>query len=98
MAQHGILNRCARQFTSGKASNGQCDITAPYVARFGQPLSGHKVFVVTCQQKNGWKAQDHVASATVPPSPVPGEASGTRKTQAQAVAPTKTPEAQPAPP
>ena len=81
----------------GPATNGQCDITASYVARFGQPRPGQKVFVVTCQQKNGWKAQDHLASAIVPPSPVPGEASGTRKTQAQAVAPTKTPEAQPAP-
>ena len=80
------------------ATNGQCDITAPYVARFGQLSPGQKVFAVTCQQKNGWKAQDHVASAIVPPGPVPGEASGTRKTQAQAVAPTKTPEAQPAPP
>jgi hypothetical protein len=79
------------------ATNGQCDITAPYVARFGQPRPGQKVFVVTCQQKNGWKAQDHVASAIVPVSPVPGEAPGTRKTQAQAVAPVATPEAQPAP-
>jgi hypothetical protein len=79
------------------ATNGQCDITAPYVALFGQPRPGQKVFVVTCQQKNGWKAQDHVASAIVPPSPVSGEAQGPRKTQAQAVAPTKTPEAQPAP-
>jgi hypothetical protein len=81
----------------GPATNGQCDITAPYVARFGQPSPGQKVFVVTCQQKNGWKAQDHLASAIVPPSPVPGEAPGTRKPQAQAVAPTKPPEAQPAP-
>ena len=82
----------------GPATNGQCDITAPYIARFGQPRPGQKVFVVTCQQKNGWKAQDHVASAIVPPSPVPGEASVTRKTQAQPVSPTKTPKAQPAPP
>jgi hypothetical protein len=82
----------------GPATSGQCDITVPYVAQFGQPRPGQKVFVVTCQQKNGWKAQDHVASAIVPPSPVPGEASGTRKTQAQAAAPVATPEAQPAPP
>jgi hypothetical protein len=82
----------------GPATNGECDITVPYVARFGQPRPGQKVFVVTCQQKNGWKAQDHVASAIVPASPVPGEAPGTRKTQAQSVAPVATPEAQPAPP
>ena len=81
----------------GPTTNGQCDITAPYVARFGQPGPGQKVFVVTCQQKNGWKAQDHLASAIVPPSPVPGEAPGTRKPQAQAVAPTKTPDTQPGP-
>jgi hypothetical protein len=81
----------------GPATNGQCDITAPYVARFGQPHPGQKVFVVTCQQKNGWKAQNHVASAIVPPSPLPGEARGPRQTKAQAVAPTESPEAQPAP-
>ena len=56
----------------GPATNGQCDITAPYTARFGQPRPGQKVFVVTCQQKNGWKAQDHVASAIVPPKPIAG--------------------------
>jgi hypothetical protein len=81
----------------GPATDGQCDITAPYVARFGQPHPGQKVFVVTCQQKNGWKAQDHVASAIVPPRPLPGEAAGTPETQLQAVAPTETPKAQPAP-
>jgi hypothetical protein len=48
------------------AANGQVDITAPYAARFGQPSPGQKVFIVTCQQKNGWRAQDHVASAIVP--------------------------------
>ena len=81
----------------GPATNGQCDITAPYVARFGQPRPGQKVFVVTCQQKNGWKAQDHVASAIVPPSPLSGEASEPRQAKAQAVALTQTPEAQAAP-
>ena len=44
------------------ATNGQCDITAPSVARFGQPSPGQKVFVVTCQEKNGWKSEDHVAA------------------------------------
>jgi hypothetical protein len=74
----------------GPATNGQCDITSPYVARFGQLSPGQKVFVVTCQQKNGWKAQDHVASAIVPPRPLPGEASGTPETQPQAAARTET--------
>jgi hypothetical protein len=79
------------------ATNGQCDITAPYVARFGQLSPGQKVFVVTCQEKNGWKAQDRVASAIVPPRPLPGEASGTPETQPQAVVPTETPKAKPVP-
>jgi hypothetical protein len=79
------------------ATNGQCDITAPYVARFGQPHPGQKVFVVTCQQKNGWKAQDHVASAIVPPRPLPGEAAGAPETQLQAAAPTETLQPQRAP-
>jgi hypothetical protein len=82
----------------GSATNSQCDITAPYVARFGQLSPGQKVFVVTCQQKNGWKAQGHVASAIVPPKPLPGEASETQETQPEAVVPAETPEAQPAPP
>jgi hypothetical protein len=81
----------------GPVTNGQCDITASYVARFGQPGPGQKVFVVTCQEKNGWKAQDHVASAIVPPGPLPGEAGATPETPPQALAPTETPEAQPAP-
>lgn len=52
----------------GPAAIGQCDITAQYVVRYGQPRPGQKVFVVTCQEKNGWKAQDHVTSAIVPPA------------------------------
>ncbi len=51
----------------GPAIAGQCDITAQYTARFGQPSPGEKIFIVTCQEKNGWKAQDHVTSAVVPP-------------------------------
>jgi len=79
------------------ATNGQCDITAAYAARFGQPGPGQKVFVVTCQEKNGWKAQDHVASAIVPPSPLQGEAAATPETPPQALASTETPKAQPSP-
>ena len=79
------------------ATDGQCDITAPYVARFGQPGPGQKVLVVTCQERNGWKAQDQVASAIVPPRPLPGEAAATPETPPQPVVPTNTPEAQSAP-
>ena len=40
----------------GPATNGQCDITAPYTARYGQPSPGQKIFIVTCQVTDGWKA------------------------------------------
>jgi hypothetical protein len=49
------------------ATDGQLDITAPYIARFGEPGLGRKVFIVTCQEKNGWKAEDHVTFNIVPP-------------------------------
>jgi hypothetical protein len=55
------------------AAGGQCDITAQYTARFGQPAPGQKVFVVTCQHKNGWKGKDQVTSASVPPRSLPGD-------------------------
>ena len=57
----------------GPATNGQCDITDLYTARFGQPRPGQKVSIVTCQQKNGWKAQESLTSAIVPPPPPSGE-------------------------
>ena len=82
----------------GPAANGQCDITAPYVARYGQPRPGQKVFVVTCQTKNGWKAQDHQTSAIVPPQPSPSEQLRIQPTKAEEAATTGTPEAQAAPP
>jgi hypothetical protein len=80
----------------GPAANGQCDITAPYVARFGQPRPGQKVFVVTCQHKNGWKAQDHVTSAIVPPTSPQTEASEPRPAEAGSVTSAVTPDASPA--
>ena len=73
----------------GPAAIGQCDITAQYVVRYGQPRPGQKVFVVTCQEKNGWKAQDHVTSAIVPPA-------RTQPTPSKTAATTSTPQAQPA--
>ena len=78
----------------GPATNGQCDITAPYIARFGKPAPGQKVFVSTCQQKNGWKAPEHVTSAIVPPRPAAGEKPPTQAVKVQAEAAPKTPEAQ----
>ena len=78
----------------GSATNGQCDITAPYTARFGQPSPGQKVFVVTCQVKNGWKAQDRLTSAIVPPRPLPGEQQSNEATKSPATATTATPGSQ----
>jgi hypothetical protein len=81
----------------GPATDGQCDITAPYVARYGQPRPGQKVFVVTCQHKNGWKAQDHVTSAIVPPKPPAEEQLRSQVTKAKEGEAPETPEAQAVP-
>jgi len=81
----------------GLAANGRCDITAPYVARYGYPIAGQKVFVVTCQHKNGWKAQDHVTSAIVPPKPPLAENAGNQEAKPEIAAKTEAPEAQSAP-
>jgi hypothetical protein len=56
----------------GPATNGQRDITALYIARFGQPTPGGKIFVVTSQHKTGWRGPDHVSRATFWPNPVAG--------------------------
>ena len=48
---------------------GLSEITALYKARYGEPLPGRKVFIVTCQQKNGWKGLDQEASEVVPDRP-----------------------------
>ena len=81
----------------GPAVNGQCDITAPYVARHGQPRPGQKIFIVTCQTKNGWKAQDHVTSAIVTPEPLPGQESKSQPIKSEAAAVLEVPGTQSAP-
>ena len=81
----------------GPATNGQCDIAALYTARFGQPRPGQKVFIVTSQQKNGWKAPDHATSAIVPPRLLPGEQQRIAETKVETAAAAGTPEAQQAP-
>jgi hypothetical protein len=48
---------------------GLSEITRPYKARFGEPRPGQKVFLVTCQEKDGWKGLDLETSATVPERP-----------------------------
>jgi hypothetical protein len=45
---------------------GLSEITRLYQARFGEPRPGQKVFIVTCQEKDGWKRLDLETSATVP--------------------------------
>jgi hypothetical protein len=82
---------------AGPATNGQCDITTAYTARFGQPAPGQKVFILTCQTKNGWKAQDHVTSAIVPPKPLADEQQRNQATKPQEAPAAETPEPQAAP-
>ncbi len=49
--------------------DGLSEITNLYKARYGEPRPGRKVFVVTCQQKNGWEGLDQEASEVVPDRP-----------------------------
>ena len=46
--------------------NGWSDITALYVAMYGQPTVGTVIFVRTCQHINGWTDLPKVTSALVP--------------------------------
>ena len=48
---------------------GLSEITRLYKAKFGEPRPGQKVFIVTCQEKDGWKGLDLETSATVPERP-----------------------------
>jgi hypothetical protein len=48
---------------------GRFEITQLYKARFGEPRPGMKVFIVTCQTKDGWKAADQETNARVPETP-----------------------------
>ena len=81
----------------GEATNGQCDITAPYIARFGTPRPGQKIFIVTCPHKHGWKGPDHVTSAIVPPQPPPGSPKRRQETQSKPAAAVAQPKSQTAP-
>ncbi len=81
----------------GPVTNGQCDIMALYSARFGQPRPGQKVFIVTCQQKNGWKTQDSVFSAIVPSPSPSGKQQVPAKTVVTKPAQPETPNSQTAP-
>ena len=48
---------------------GLSEITRLYKAKFGEPHPGRKIFIVTCQEKDGWKGLDQETSATVPEQP-----------------------------
>ena len=49
--------------------NGLSDITDIYVARYGEPSPGMKVFIVTCQEKDGWHGGDLATNEIVPEKP-----------------------------
>jgi len=49
---------------------GKSEITSLYKACYGEPRPGAKVFIVTCQTKNGWKDWDQEASEVVPEPPI----------------------------
>ena len=50
-------------------AGGRSEITDLYKARFGEPRPGTKVFIVTCQQKDGWKGMERETSEIVPGRP-----------------------------
>jgi hypothetical protein len=49
--------------------DGLSDITDLYKAKYGEPRLRTKIFIVTCQQKNGWQGFDQQTSAVVPDRP-----------------------------
>jgi hypothetical protein len=56
---------------------GRSEITRLYKAKFGEPRPGQKIFIVTCQEKEGWKGLDQETSATVPEPPKELQATAT---------------------
>ena len=46
--------------------DGMSDITGIYIAKYGAARLGTKIFIVTCQQKNGWKGTDKETNEIVP--------------------------------
>ncbi len=45
---------------------GRVEITRLYRARFGEPRAGRRVFIVTCQTRDGWKALERETTDLVP--------------------------------
>lgn len=46
---------------------GLVEITDLYKAKYGEPRPGRRVFIVTCQEQNGWKALERETHEIVPP-------------------------------
>jgi hypothetical protein len=57
--------------------DGMSDITDLYVARYGEPRAGEKVFIVTRQQKDGWEGFDQETNEIVPEKPAGQQAAAT---------------------
>jgi hypothetical protein len=57
--------------------NGMSDITDIYVARYGEPNPGTKIFILTRQQKDGWEGLDHETNEIVPEKPTGQQAAST---------------------
>ena len=51
------------------SQDGMSDITDIYIARYGEPRAGEKVFIVTRQQKDGWEGDDLETNEIVPERP-----------------------------
>jgi len=51
------------------SEDGMSEITDLYKAKYGEPRPGTKVFIVTCQQKNGWKGIEQETNEIVPDRP-----------------------------
>jgi hypothetical protein len=49
---------------------GRSEVTQLYKARYGDPRPGRKIFIVTCQTKNGWKDWDQETNEIVPEPPI----------------------------
>lgn len=63
-------------------TGGMSEVTQLYTARYGEPRPGQKIFIVTCQQKDGWKGIERETCAIVPnppeTQPLAAEANATR--------------------
>ena len=57
--------------------DGMSDITDIYIAKYGEPRPGEKVFIVTRQQKDGWEGLDHETNEIVPQKPAGQQAAAT---------------------